>query len=76
MGGVVVMATEADLRDALEDCALQFAIRTIVDGKPALTPGGLSALEYAFVVLGWSDPHFVEAAGGDREPPKNRPPAP
>src|SRR5690606_29655659 len=46
-------------REALEDMVWQFAHRVVVQGRPALTTGGLSALEHAFDVLGWDDPHFA-----------------
>ncbi len=44
---------------ALEDMVYQFGYDTVVDGYPALTTGGLSALEEAFEVLGWTDPYVV-----------------
>lgn len=43
--------------DALEDMVRQFACHTTMNGAPAYSTGGLSTLEYAFDVLGWSDPH-------------------
>src|SRR3990172_2555743 len=45
-----------ELRESLEDMCNQFAYT--VRG-PALTTGGLSALELAFSVLGWEDPHPI-----------------
>lgn len=45
------------LRDALQDMTYQFAYRSTIDGKAHLTTGGLSALELAFDMLGWADPH-------------------
>ncbi len=56
-------AAMQELRETVEDLVRQFAYPTIVDGVPALTTGGLSALEGAFRVLGWDDPHMVEDAG-------------
>ena len=41
----------------IEDLTLQFGYKTTKDGVPVLTAGGLSALEGAFYVLGWEDPH-------------------
>ena len=47
-----------ELREALEDMVWQFAYRFDGAAKrpPTLSTGGLSALEHAFDVLGWSDP--------------------
>lgn len=45
------------LRCALEDMVAQFSYSAVKDGKQAITAGGLSALEDAFVVLGYDDPH-------------------
>ena len=45
-----------DLLDGLIDMTLQFAYRGAKDGVPVLHTGGLSALEGAFDILGWSDP--------------------
>jgi hypothetical protein len=42
---------------ALEVMVRQFAIQTVKDGVTSLWTGGLSALEEAFAVLGWNDPH-------------------
>ena len=44
----------ARVRDALEDMTRQFAHWS--DGAGGLWTGGLSSLEEAFDVLGWSDP--------------------
>ena len=46
-------------REAVEDLCHQFAYQTVTGGVPALATGGLSALENAFTLLGWDDPHFV-----------------
>jgi len=48
-------------RVALEDCALQFGYR--VEG-PAISTAGLSALEDAFDLLGWDDPHPLDESQG------------
>lgn len=56
------------LRAALEGCCHQFA--TAIDTEdpdagrtvPELWTGGVSALEEAFRVLGWDDPHRLETA--------------
>ncbi|TXH50921.1 MAG: hypothetical protein E6Q97_19400 [Desulfurellales bacterium] len=45
------------LRETVEDLVLQFACKTTMNGVPALTAGGLSALEGAFRALEWDDPH-------------------
>ena len=50
-------ASSDELREALEDVTTQFAHQTVKDGVPSYSTGGLSALEHAFAVLGWSDPH-------------------
>jgi hypothetical protein len=47
------------IRDGLEDMAWQFAYRIMVDGRPAITAGGTSALVEAFDILGWDDPRQV-----------------
>jgi hypothetical protein len=50
--------TIEELRGAVEDLVCQFAYEGQTrSGLPALTTGGLSALENAFAVLGWKDPH-------------------
>lgn len=54
---------EAKLRDALEDMVMQFGHRGVKGGKPIIWTGGLSALEYAFVVLGWEDPKYLPEEG-------------
>lgn len=52
---------------ALEDMAWQFAYRGRTDDDLIYTTGGLSALEHAFDVLGWDDPHKVEFDGNGCE---------
>lgn len=47
----------ADLREALEDMCYQFGYWN--EGVGGIGTGGLSALEYAFELLGWDDPHPV-----------------
>jgi len=60
------------LHEALVDMVYQFAYRGMQDNKRIFMTGGLSALEGAFYVLGWDDPHFVgdehgcEIAGCER----------
>jgi hypothetical protein len=49
------MPSPEELREALEDMVCQFAYWS--DGVGGYTTGGLSALEDAFEVLGWSNPH-------------------
>jgi hypothetical protein len=45
----------AELQDGLESMVCQFAYWS--EGVGGYTTGGLSALEEAFEVLGWEDPH-------------------
>ena len=51
------------MKEALEDMVYQFGYRIVVDNKPAITTGGLSALEEAFDALGWDDPHILPEEG-------------
>lgn len=51
------------LRDALEDMVFQFGYRGVKNKKPIIWTGGLSALEEAFEVLGWEDPHYLPEEG-------------
>lgn len=51
------------LRDTVADLVNQFAYE--YDDPPRLTTGGLSALEGAFELLGWEDPHPVPDRGCD-----------
>ena len=48
-----------ELREALEDMVYQFGYEAVKDGQPAMTAGGLSALEDAFEALGWDDPYII-----------------
>lgn len=49
-------------REVVGDLCVQFAYRCKCNGRLALHTGGLSALEGAFHLLGWDDPHpFTEA---------------
>jgi len=41
----------------------QFGYRGVKDGRPIISTGGLSALESAFMVLGWSDNHEIPECG-------------
>ena len=50
-------------REALESMVFQFGHRGTKNGKPTLYTGGLSALEEAFEVLGWTDPHYLPEEG-------------
>lgn len=54
---VEAMAPADVLRETVEDLVTQFAHQVVSAGVPAYSTGGLSALEGAFAVLGWSDPH-------------------
>lgn len=58
-GDIALVAAERldALRGVIEDLVRQFAYPTAKDGVPALTTGGLSALEGAFAVLEWTDPY-------------------
>ena len=51
-------------REALEDMVWQFAHRGVKGGKSVMHTGGLSALEGAFIALGWDDPKYVEDMDG------------
>lgn len=51
------MASAAELLETIEDLVAQFAYHAENEDGPAYSTGGLSALEGAFAVLGWSDPH-------------------
>jgi len=51
---------EEELQDALEDMVDQFAYRTTKGRRLNQNTGGLSALEHAFHVLGWDDPHYIK----------------
>lgn len=53
------------LREALESMVWQFAYRS---DHGTLYSGGLSALEEAFEVLDWNDPHKVDPADLCDEP--------
>lgn len=53
------MSDKPDYQGALEDMVNQFAFEGTKDGRACLTTGGLGALEYAFDVLGYDDPHIV-----------------
>ena len=44
-------------KEALLDMVQQFAFQVKKNGLPAYGTGGLSALEIAFEVLNWDDPH-------------------
>ena len=57
------MRDRQDLIDVIEDLTRQFAYKTTSEGTPCLSTGGLSALEAAFDVLGWNDPHPVPESG-------------
>ena len=51
--------TEDSPEEVIEDLLWQFAYRGEKDGRLVLCTGGLSALESAFVAVGWNDPHPV-----------------
>jgi len=53
----------SEIREALESMVEQFAYHGVKNQKPVIHTGGLSALEEAFEVLGWDDPHFIEEEG-------------
>ena len=60
-------ATKKEVEEAIEDLIFQFGDRIVFKGKPAISTYGLSALESAFDVLGWSDPHFIPEEGNTCE---------
>jgi len=49
----------ADAREIIESLCYQFGYQTYKNGVPCLGSAGLSALEDAFVILGWENPHPV-----------------
>lgn len=51
------MSDDDELLETIEDLVRQFACHTVNDGVPAYSTGGLSAMERAFEILGWGDPH-------------------
>lgn len=54
------MVKENELLDALYSVVWQFGYRGVRSGQAIISTGGLSALEEAFDVLGWDDPHIVD----------------
>lgn len=42
---------------------MQFGYRGVKNNKPIIWTGGLSALEGAFIALGWDDPHYLPEQG-------------
>lgn len=55
--------TAADFRETIKDLVIQFGYQTTRNGVPCVWTGGLSALEGAFTVLGWDDPHPLPEMG-------------
>ena len=55
------------MKEALEDMVYQFGYRTVIDNRPAIITGGLSAIESAFSALGWNNPHYIEEEGNTCE---------
>lgn len=45
------------------DMTYQFGYQIVKDGKRGFSTAGLSALEHAFDVLMWNDPHYVSWGG-------------
>ena len=62
-GAMMVTVDNDSIREALEGMVWQFAYRGTRRNKLILYTGGLSALEEAFDVLDWDDPHYVEEEG-------------
>lgn len=62
-----IIKAHAEYKEALEDMVWQFAYQ--IDGKGKVPPRlgcmGLSALEQAFSVLGWENPHPVPDSSCD-----------
>jgi len=57
---VEALITEKDAaRETVLDMTTQFAYECDMKKGAALTAGGLSALEGAFSLLGWDDPHMT-----------------
>ena len=52
-----------DYVGALTDMVFQFGHRGVKNGRPMIWTGGLSALEGAFGVLEWDDPHYLPEQG-------------
>ena len=50
-------------KEALEAMVFQFGYYGVKDDKPIIFTGGLSALESAFEILGWDDPHYLPEEG-------------
>jgi hypothetical protein len=55
------------MKEALEDMVYQFGYHVVVNNTPAISTGGLSALESAFDALGWDDPHLIDEKGNTCE---------
>lgn len=55
------------IKSALESMVWQFGHHGVKNGKPIIWTGGLSALEEAFEVLGWQDPHYLQEKGNTCE---------
>ena len=49
--------------EVIEYMVFQFGYRGVKNGKPVIHTGGLSALELAFEVLDWEDPHYLPEEG-------------
>jgi hypothetical protein len=56
-----------NMKEVIEDLIYQFAYHEVIDGKPALYAGGVSALERAFDALEWDNPHFIQEEGNTCE---------
>ena len=50
-------------KEALKSMVQQFGRRSVKSKKPVIHTGGLSALEEAFLALGWDDPHYLPEEG-------------
>jgi len=61
---------KAELKEALEDMVEQFGYWS--DGAGGFITGGLSALELAFRVLGWEEPHISKGHWCDEPGCKKR----
>jgi hypothetical protein len=55
------------MKEVLERMVMQFGYQGIINGKPVISTGGMSALEEAFEVLGWDDPHKLPEEGNTCE---------
>lgn len=51
------------IKEIIKQLIFQFGYRGVKKNKPVIHTAGLSALEEAFEVLGWEDPHYLPEQG-------------